>query len=65
MPRLSAKEAISFIPMLKNTGITLKDNVDFVAGVSGSSEYTASGIGRITVKDERDPTTRGSGNCIL
>lgn len=62
VPRLSAKDAISLIPILKNTGVTLKDKVCLEEGTNGNKEYIASGTGSITVKAVREPTTQGNGS---
>ena len=58
LPKLSASVAISLIPTLKKTGVTVNEADD-----GGSIEYTASGTGRRTLRAEREPTTRGTGGC--
>ena len=58
LPKLSASVAISLIPTLKKTGVTVNEVDD-----RGSIEYTASGTGRRTLRAEREPTTRGTGGC--
>jgi hypothetical protein len=58
LPKLSARVAISLIPTLKKTGVTVNE-----AEGRGSIEYTASDTGRRTHRAEREPTTRGTGGC--
>jgi hypothetical protein len=60
LPKLSASVAISLMPTLKKTGVTVNE-VD--EDDRGSIECTASGTGRRTLRAEREPTTRGTGYC--
>jgi hypothetical protein len=50
------------IPILKNTGVTVKERVCLNEGINGSKVYMASGTGRSTVRAVLDPITLGNGN---
>lgn len=60
-PSVSESVAFSFIPILKNTGVTLNEVVSFV----GRIECTDSGTGRSTFIDCLEPITLGIGSAFV